>query len=181
MLSFLIPILGYTLYMVNSPVQFAAANTNVERAVRPGRHVRRLLHADVPDNERQLCPTEPLNARHSPDYYAHTPTAPIFHVVLPPGKTLAQIETDFAKRAITQQPFGLVKAVTRDAVRAFTWDHSHAVQPGRADRTLAVPDDVPGLPERGHARHGHSARRPVRRRAPDLGCPRPPRSCGTTS
>ncbi len=128
-LSFLIPILGYTLYMVNSPVQFDADNTKSSALYARAATFVNCSTLKMPDYERQLCPPEPLNARHSPDYYAHTPTAPIFHVVLPPGKTLAQIESDFAKRAITQQPFGLVKAVSRDAIRAFTWDHSPLANP----------------------------------------------------
>lgn len=128
-LSFLIPILGYTLYMVGSPAQFAETNT---KALAIYARAASFVDCDtlkMPDYERQLCPIEPVGGRRSPDYYAHTTTAPIFHVLLPPGKTLAQLETDFAKRAMTQQPWGLVKAVAHDAALAFTWNHNPMSNP----------------------------------------------------
>lgn len=84
---------------------------------------------ELPADEAQLCPPEPLSSRHTPDYYAHSSTSPLFHVTLPPGTTLNELATDFSLRAIKAQPIGLVRVVAADAARAFTWNHDDYSNP----------------------------------------------------
>ena len=108
----------------------------------------------APAEVKQLCPVEPLGSRRSPDFYAHTPLSPVFHAKVPPGMTLQQLETRFAKAAMTQQPLRLTGAVLHDAARLFTRNHDGQSRcPGRA---VALPALVPGVSDR---------RLPVHRRA----------------
>jgi glycosyltransferase involved in cell wall biosynthesis len=129
-LGFMIPVLGYTLYMANSPAQFNSDNTTATALYARAATFVDCSTLKIPQDERGLCPTEPLGQRHGPDYYAHTYASPAYHVLLTPnGPTLQQLEKDFALRAMKQQPLRLSQAVLRDAVRLFTWNHDNLANP----------------------------------------------------
>ncbi|HEY1489105.1 MAG TPA: glycosyltransferase family 2 protein [Micromonosporaceae bacterium] len=128
-LSILVPVLGYQFYMSTSPSRYGAANTTATALYARAATFVDCSTLNVPASVKQLCPKEPLGKRFSPDYYAHTLTAPLFHVKVPTGMTLTQMESTFAKAAMTQQPLRLTGAVARDAARLFTWGHDNLANP----------------------------------------------------
>jgi hypothetical protein len=128
-LSFLVPYLGYQFYMSRVPVQSGGAITSASAIYARAATFVDCSTLDVPADLKQLCPTEPLTKRHSPDYYAHTLAAPIFHVKVPAGTTLTAMEFQFSKAAITQQPLRFARSVLIDAARLFTWNHDNLANP----------------------------------------------------
>jgi hypothetical protein len=128
-LSFAVPVVGYELYMSTSSTHFAANTTTATSLYARAATFVDCSTLKAPADVKQLCPTEPLGARHSPDYYAHTRNSPILHATLPPGVTLQQLEKRFAKAAMTQQPLRLTGAVLHDASRLFTWNHDNLANP----------------------------------------------------
>jgi Glycosyl transferase family 2 len=128
-LSVAIPVVGYELYTSTSSVHFAANSTKATSLYARAASFVDCTKLDAPAYVRQLCPAEPLGARRSPDFYAHTPASPIFHAKVPPGMTLAQLETQFGRAAMTQQPVRLAGAVLHDASRLFTWNHDNLANP----------------------------------------------------
>ena len=128
-LTFLLPILGYTLYMSTLSNHFGAGTTTANALYARAAGFVDCSTLDAPADVKQLCPTEPLGARRSPEYYEHVLSAPLYHATVPPGKTLKQLEMQFAKAAMTQQPLRLTGAVLHDASRLFTWNHDNLANP----------------------------------------------------
>jgi hypothetical protein len=74
----------------------------------------------LPPYERVLCPSPSLIATVGGiDGLIHDYRAPGANYQPPAGKTTEQVETDFAKRMIRQQPVRFAASVVRDAVRPF--------------------------------------------------------------
>ncbi len=128
-LSFALPVAGYGLYMSTSSSDFAANTTTATSLYARAATFVDCSTLKAPAEVKQLCPVEPLGSRRSPDFYAHTTLSPIFHAKVPPGMTLQQLETRFAKAAMTQQPLRLTGAVLHDAARLFTWNHDNLANP----------------------------------------------------
>ncbi len=128
-LTFLAPVLGYELYASVVGDRFDATNTTATSLYARAATFVDCSTLKVPADLRQLCPAEPLGNRPSPEFYAHTLDSPAYHVTLPPGVTLQQMEIQFAKAAMTQQPLRLTGAVLRDAARLFTWNHDNLSNP----------------------------------------------------
>jgi hypothetical protein len=128
-LTFFIPVLGYELYMYSTGNTFGANTTTAVSLYARAASFVDCAKLRAPATVKQLCPAEPLNARPAPEFYAHTMTSPIFHVTPPPGTTLPQLEIQFAKAAMTQQPLRLTAAVLGDAARLFTWNHNNDSNP----------------------------------------------------
>jgi hypothetical protein len=74
----------------------------------------------LPPYERVLCPSSALiTAVGGIDGIIHDYRAPGADYTPPAGMTTGQVETDFAKRVIRQQPVRFTMSVLRDAVRPF--------------------------------------------------------------
>jgi hypothetical protein len=73
----------------------------------------------VPDYERVLCPAEPPGRRPQVYELMWTKASPIARVELPPGKTRTAVASNFARRAIRQQPAGYARAVGADFLTSF--------------------------------------------------------------
>jgi hypothetical protein len=87
----------------------------------------------VPDDLRQLCPTESLNQRLGVDYYAHLEFTPNWPGYLPPDATVQQLEHQFAYAVIEQQPLRVAQGILVDFGKGFA--------PGKSDTaaTAQVP------------------------------------------
>ena len=127
--SFAVPILSYQLYTAASSISFTANATTASSLYARAATFVDCSTLKAPPEVLQLCPIQPLGERHSPDYYAHTTSSPIFHAKVPSGQTLQQLEIKFAKAAMTQQPVRLAGAVVHDASRLFTWNHNNLSNP----------------------------------------------------
>lgn len=68
---------------------------------------------------KQVCPKEPLGQRLGVDAYAHNPQTV---AELPPGKSLADLRTEFGKVVLRHQPLDLIWAVLHDFLKGFTWN-----------------------------------------------------------
>ncbi len=128
-LLFLIPVLSYDIYMTQTGNKFDASNTTALSLYARASTFVDCDRLNAPADVKQLCPAEPLGQRRSPDFYAHTLDSPLYKAKLPPGVTLNQLETQFAKAAMTQQPWRLTGAVLHDASRLFTWNHDNLSNP----------------------------------------------------
>ncbi|HEX3780469.1 MAG TPA: glycosyltransferase family 2 protein [Pseudonocardiaceae bacterium] len=85
----------------------------------------------LPPSLQQLCPTEPLTARKGVDWYAHLIGDPGFPAFVPLGKTVEELQRQFAIQVIEAQPGAVAKAVLGDFAKGF--------EPGRT----TSPGDVP--------------------------------------
>jgi hypothetical protein len=134
--AMVVPVAGYQWYATTSErADFGAANLRSNTLYARVATFVDCSTLDLPSYERQLCPAEALGTRRSPDFYGHDPSSPLYRVVVPPGKTLNQVVTDFSLRALRAQPVGLVKSITRDAVNVFRWNHDNYANPdARAER-----------------------------------------------
>lgn len=139
-LTFLAPILGYLIYISTSSTISTSSAGSTSTGFAAGNTTSNALYArsatfvdcstlQAPADVKQLCPTEPLGARHSPDFYANSLDAPRYHATVPSSTTLPQLEMRFAAAAMTQQPLRLTGAVLRDAARLFTWNHDNLANP----------------------------------------------------
>jgi glycosyltransferase involved in cell wall biosynthesis len=128
-LSFAVPVLAYQLFMATSSISFTANATTATSLYARAATFVDCSTLKAPPEVMQLCPAEPLGARRSPDFYAHTTIAPSFHANVPPGQTLQQLEMEFGKAAMTQQPIRLAGSVLHDAARVFTWNHNNLANP----------------------------------------------------
>ncbi|HEX2300261.1 MAG TPA: glycosyltransferase family 2 protein, partial [Pseudonocardiaceae bacterium] len=81
--------------------------------------------------ERTLCPVEARDARLSVDYYAHHPASPSWTVTLPPGESMAALQSSFAYQVFINQPLDLAGAVLHDFAKGF--------RPVRMDAAHDVP------------------------------------------
>jgi 4-amino-4-deoxy-L-arabinose transferase-like glycosyltransferase len=127
--AFAAPLLGYATYYHHVAGQFAITTAGGNSMY--GR-VASFVNCDrvpMPSYERELCPTEPLGSRHSPDYYAHDARSPQFHFQAPPGMTNAQVIGDFTRRALVHEPGAVTLAVAGDAVKLFSWTHTTSANP----------------------------------------------------
>lgn len=75
---------------------------------------------DLPDNERVLCPTEPLGQRRGVNDYAHRSPYP-GRLELPQGESRDTVLRDFARRVFVNQPFDLARHVVTDFGKGFAW------------------------------------------------------------
>ncbi len=132
----LLPVAGYQWYATtNERSNFGASNLRANTLYARVATFVDCARLNLPPYERQLCPAEPIGERHSPDFYAHDPTSPLHHVLAPAGMTVNQVVTDFSLRALRAQPFGLVTAITKDAVNVFRWNHDNEANPdAKAER-----------------------------------------------
>jgi hypothetical protein len=73
----------------------------------------------LPAYERALCPAAPVGERAKADDLVNAPESPRRQVQPPPGKSAAQVERDFARRAIAHQPLDYLAAVSRDFAKGF--------------------------------------------------------------
>jgi glycosyltransferase involved in cell wall biosynthesis len=142
-----IPVAGYQLYATHTETHLAAQDVRSNTL-----YARVATFVDcgslkLPADEVQLCPKEPLKQRHTPDFYAHSPDSPLFHVTLPPGKSLNELTTDFSLRAVRAQPLGLVRVVAADAARAFTWNHDDYSNPDAPTERWRFQNTFPLYPD----------------------------------
>ena len=74
---------------------------------------------DVPAEQRDLCPTEPLGQRAKIDDYVWNSLSPLNDHTPPPGMTLDESLRDFGMLVIRQQPLDVVRAVLIDMGKNF--------------------------------------------------------------
>jgi len=89
-------------------------------------------HLRIPAEERPLCVPQPIQRRHTSDWYAQFPTSPLRRLVIPPGHSYDSVARDFADRVIQAQPgaFALLTGRT----------FSHYFKPGRSSGSTDTPD-----------------------------------------
>ena len=73
----------------------------------------------MPAYERPLCPTEPTGHRQEPTDYGWHDATTVHALQPPPGVTLDEALSDFARRAIRAQPLDYARVVARDVVLGF--------------------------------------------------------------
>jgi hypothetical protein len=73
----------------------------------------------LPAYERALCPDEPPDRRASVDYYTHDLRSPWRRVKPPAGMGMADVQRDFARRAILNQPVEFAASVAVDFAKGF--------------------------------------------------------------
>jgi hypothetical protein len=75
---------------------------------------------DLPDNERVLCPNEPLGQRRGVNDYAHHSPYP-GRLEQPHGENRDKVLRDFARRVFVHQPFDLARHIVTDFGKGFAW------------------------------------------------------------
>jgi hypothetical protein len=119
-IAFAVPVLGYMTLNADVTGHFALT-TNPPTLL----YGRAAYSADcktlvLPAYERVLCPTPAMIAEVGGiDGLIHDYRAPGATYTPPKGMTTGQVESNFAKRVIRQQPVRFGMSVTRDAVRLF--------------------------------------------------------------
>jgi glycosyltransferase involved in cell wall biosynthesis len=126
---FAVPLYGYHLHTRSQTVGFKATDTRTNVLYARVATFVDCSKLTLPADERSLCPSEPLGARRSPDYYAHDPDSPYLQIKMPPGTARNDLVNDFSMRAIRSQPLGLVGAVATDAAKVFSWNHDNLSNP----------------------------------------------------
>ena len=84
--------------------------------------------ADCPEDDldkvlMELCPKEPLGQRLGSDAYAHADGTPGWPGYVPPGKTIYQLDKEFAYKVIEHQPLQVAGAVLEDFFKGFWPTH----------------------------------------------------------
>ncbi|HEX6257133.1 MAG TPA: glycosyltransferase family 2 protein [Euzebyales bacterium] len=74
---------------------------------------------DIPADQRDLCPDEPLGQRAKIDNYVWNRESPVNRHVPPPGVSLDQSLQDFALGVVRQQPWDVTRAVLIDMGKMF--------------------------------------------------------------
>ncbi len=72
---------------------------------------------------QELCPKEPLGQRLGSDAYAHADGTPGWPGYVPPGKTIYDLDKEFADKVIEHQPLQVAEAVLLDFAKGFWPTH----------------------------------------------------------
>jgi hypothetical protein len=123
--AFTAPLLAYQAYTVSDKAVFTP---NEVRSSAMYARVATFVDCStlsLPAYEKQLCPAEPLDARRTPDFYAHNPDSPLFHLLIPAGWQFNDLVDDFSYRAIAAQPIDLVRSIVTDAAQVLRWNHDN--------------------------------------------------------
>ncbi|HEX3785429.1 MAG TPA: hypothetical protein VHX38_37740 [Pseudonocardiaceae bacterium] len=72
---------------------------------------------------QELCPKEPLGQRLGSDAYAHADGTPGWPGYVPPGKTIYDLDKEFAYKVIEHQPLQVAAAVLVDFAKGFWPTH----------------------------------------------------------
>jgi hypothetical protein len=117
--AFLLPIVAFSAqqYVDNGHFSLAPASGNTI-------YGRLASSADcaalnLPSYERAVCPSPALARQLGPDGLVHSPVSPDHLYVAPPGRTHAEVISDFNHRVLTEQPLRVVGGVLRDSVKLF--------------------------------------------------------------
>jgi hypothetical protein len=76
----------------------------------------------LPEYERQLCPTEPVDKRQPPDFYSWGPKSPAYHINrtgVPKSMSNDDLAGNFAKRAMRQQKRAFVGSIVDNIADTF--------------------------------------------------------------
>jgi 4-amino-4-deoxy-L-arabinose transferase-like glycosyltransferase len=76
---------------------------------------------DVPSYERVLCDSRPPSQRPGPDWYINDKKRPAKNVHPPAGVSVDAAISDFTRRVILHQPWGMTKAIGHNFFRGFAW------------------------------------------------------------
>jgi hypothetical protein len=116
---FLVPVLSYMAYYRSWTGDFTL--TPIGGKMMYGR-VAVLVDCDridIPADQRDLCPDEPLGQRAKIDNYVWNAESPVNRHEPPPGVSLDQSLRDFATRVVRQQPWDVTRAVLIDMGKMF--------------------------------------------------------------
>lgn len=116
---FVIPVLAYMAYFQSWTGDFTL--TPVGGQVLYGRTATLVDcdRIDIPTDQRDLCPDEPLGQRLKIDNYVWNLESPVFSHDPPSGLTLDQSLRQFGMHVIRQQPMDVARAVTIDMGKMF--------------------------------------------------------------
>jgi hypothetical protein len=67
----------------------------------------------------QLCPKQPLGQRLGSNYYAHLDADPNWPGYVPPGETKYDLDRQFARIVVEQQPWAVARGVLADFAKGF--------------------------------------------------------------
>jgi hypothetical protein len=119
--AFAAPLVAYASYSQAKVHRFQLTTSDAGLLAGRAQTIVDCKHLDLPADERQLCPTEPLGHRKGVDYYAHDHSSEQKHLQIPKGSTGDKIRRDFARRVFLHQPLDFTHAVLRDFVKTFAW------------------------------------------------------------
>ena len=121
--SFLVPLLGYATWNSASGNAFELDGPRRAKLLyarsAPVADCAELAADGVAPHILALCPSEPPERRHGPDWYAHSSDSPFKHVVYPPGVTDRDAMREFAMHVATNDPLRLTRAVVGDFLKGF--------------------------------------------------------------
>ena len=83
--------------------------------------------------ERIICPKEPRDERNGVDWYTHSFSAQPKQVQLPESQSMGEVQSDFARQVVMNQPLDVAAAITVDLLKGF--------RPIRVDSEGDVPLD----------------------------------------
>lgn len=134
--AFVLPLFAYALWFENHHGERALTESSGRFVYGRAASFVDCDRLEMPDYERQLCPKEPLGQRYSAQTYiwGKKKGSPHYSAVAPPGKTVDEIESSFAKRVFKAQPLDLVYATGRDFMRGFAWHRDAEPGDPSADR-----------------------------------------------
>lgn len=121
--SFLVPLFGYASWNKLAGNDFeldgpARAKLLYARTA-PVADCSELAADRVPTHVMALCPAEPPEQRHGPDWYAHDSASPFKHIAYPPGVTENDAMHEFAVHVALNDPLRVTGAVVGDFLKGF--------------------------------------------------------------
>jgi hypothetical protein len=130
--SFALPVVGYAAYFQDRTGRFGITSINGKTLYGRVATFADCTGLDLPAHERPLCPTEPVDQRMGPDYWAHSSSSPAIAIRdhPPPGRDGDDVLSDFSWRIIRHQPWDFTRAVLSDAVRVFARERTDGPDPG---------------------------------------------------
>ncbi|HUZ37383.1 MAG TPA: hypothetical protein VMV17_13750, partial [Streptosporangiaceae bacterium] len=120
--AFALPILGYCSVALAVTGHFRLSYTGTNELYGRIAAASGCRTLGLPRYEQPLCPARGQAARLGIDGLEHDPSSPMRAYQPPAGMTLSQVTGDFNRRVVTQQPFSVLAAIGKDALKLYAVD-----------------------------------------------------------
>jgi hypothetical protein len=160
LVAFLVPVGAYATFYHGHTGHYGLSNVGGNALYGRAATFADCAGADIPPEERILCPSMPKSQRRGTDYWAHDPESPYFKLRDADPANVDRLAADFSRRIIRHQPIDFVTAVGTDALKVLSWSRHDAttddpsVERWRFQRTypefppLVTVDSVAGYADR---------------------------------